>query len=77
MNFQEKLLKFIFTTNHVFCTNEVNIVFLMQLSVAAICLFVILPLNLVGTVLGRNMAGTPDYPCRINTVPRPIPEKKW
>ncbi|CAB4011330.1 Transmembrane 9 superfamily member 3 [Paramuricea clavata] len=51
--------------------------FTSMLSVAAICLFVILPLNLVGTVLGRNMAGTPDYPCRINTVPRPIPEKKW
>ena len=61
----------------------------------------ILPLTLVGTVLGeftnhknnssfktqametfcnfsgRNLAGTPDYPCRINAVPRPIPEKKW
>lgn len=42
-----------------------------------ICLFVILPLTLVGTVLGRNLAGQPDYPCRINAVPRPIPEKKW
>jgi transmembrane 9 superfamily protein 3 len=31
----------------------------------------------VGTVLGRNLAGQPDYPCRINAVPRPIPEKKW
>lgn len=51
--------------------------FTSMLSVAAICLFVILPLNLVGTVLGRNMAGTPDHPCRVNTVPRPIPEKKW
>ena len=35
------------------------------------------PLTLVGTVLGRNLSGTPDYPCRINAVPRPIPEKKW
>lgn len=32
---------------------------------------------MVGTVLGRNLAGQPDYPCRINAVPRPIPEKKW
>ena len=31
----------------------------------------------VGTVLGRNLAGQPDYPCRVNAVPRPIPEKKW
>lgn len=40
-------------------------------------MFVILPLNLVGTVLGRNLSGQPSYPCRINAVPRPIPEKKW
>ena len=48
-----------------------------MVAVASICLFVILPLTLVGTVLGRNLSGTPDYPCRINAVPRPIPEKKW
>ena len=47
------------------------------MAVASICIFVILPLTLVGTVLGRNLAGTPDYPCRVNAVPRPIPEKKW
>jgi len=51
--------------------------FTTMIAVAAICIFVILPLTLVGTVLGRNLAGTPDYPCRINAVPRPIPEKKW
>ena len=48
-----------------------------MVAVTCICLFVILPLTLVGTVLGRNLAGVPDYPCRINAVPRPIPEKKW
>merc|ERR1712045_971217 len=48
-----------------------------MVAVASICLFVILPLTLVGTVLGRNLSGTPDYPCRVNAVPRPIPEKKW
>lgn len=37
----------------------------------------ILPLTMVGTILGRNLAGTPDAPCRVNAVPRPIPEKKW
>jgi len=46
-------------------------------AVACIIMFVILPLNLVGTVLGRNLSGQPSYPCRINAVPRPIPEKKW
>ncbi|KAH1002937.1 hypothetical protein HUJ04_008961 [Dendroctonus ponderosae] len=48
-----------------------------MVAVICICTFVILPLTLVGTVLGRNLAGQPDYPCRINAVPRPIPEKKW
>lgn len=51
--------------------------YFLQLAVAGICLFVILPLNLVGTILGRNISGQPDNPCRVNTVPRPIPEKKW
>ncbi|XP_075250848.1 transmembrane 9 superfamily member 3-like [Convolutriloba macropyga] len=48
-----------------------------MIAVACICLFVILPLTLVGTILGRNLAGLPDAPCRVNAVPRPIPEKKW
>lgn len=48
-----------------------------MVAVTCICLFVILPLTLVGTVLGRNLAGQPDFPCRVNAVPRPIPEKKW
>ncbi|XP_044737433.1 transmembrane 9 superfamily member 3 [Chrysoperla carnea] len=48
-----------------------------MVAVTCICLFVILPLTLFGSVLGRNLAGTPDYPCRVNAVPRPIPEKKW
>jgi len=39
--------------------------------------FVSVPLTLVGTIVGRNVAGTPDNPCRINPVPRLIPEKKW
>uniref|UniRef100_A0A914V8M1 Transmembrane 9 superfamily member n=1 Tax=Plectus sambesii TaxID=2011161 RepID=A0A914V8M1_9BILA len=51
--------------------------FTIMIAVTCICLFVILPLTLVGTVLGRNLAGQGNYPCRINAVPRPIPEKKW
>lgn len=48
-----------------------------QVAVACIVFFVVLPLTLVGTVLGRNLGGQADYPCRVNAVPRPIPEKKW
>ena len=36
-----------------------------------------MPLNLIGTIVGRNVAGQVELPCRVNTVPRPIPEKKW
>ncbi|KAL5291899.1 TM9SF3 family protein [Megaselia abdita] len=48
-----------------------------MVAVTCICIFVILPLTLVGTVVGRNLDGQPDYPCRVNAVPRPIPEKRW
>ncbi|PKU31213.1 transmembrane 9 superfamily member 3 [Limosa lapponica baueri] len=48
-----------------------------EVAVCCICFFVILPLNLVGTILGRNLSGQPNFPCRVNAVPRPIPEKKW
>ena len=51
--------------------------FTSVLAILAICLFIILPLSLIGTIVGRNVAGQPDNPCRVNTVPRPIPEKKW
>lgn len=45
--------------------------------ITCICLFVILPLTLIGTVLGRNFQGIANNPCRVNAVPRPLPEKKW
>ncbi|XP_065199205.1 transmembrane 9 superfamily member 3-like [Sycon ciliatum] len=51
--------------------------FTSMLAVFTICLFVVLPLTLSGTVLGRSVSGRASYPCRVNTVPRPIPEKKW
>ncbi|XP_071808537.1 transmembrane 9 superfamily member 3-like [Asterias amurensis] len=48
-----------------------------MVAVTCICFFVILPLTLVGTIVGRAIAGQPNFPCRVNAVPRPIPEKKW
>eukprot|EP00943_MAST-04B_sp_MAST-4B-sp1_P009263 g9263.t1 len=44
------------------------------ITVVAIWLFVSLPLNLGGTILGRQWSGKSDWPCRINAFPRPIPE---
>lgn len=39
--------------------------------------FISFPLVLFGTVVGRNWNGTPDTPCRVKTIPRPIPEAPW
>ena len=43
----------------------------------AIWAFVSGPLVLLGTVLGRNWAGTPDAPCRVKSIARPIPPRPW
>jgi transmembrane 9 superfamily protein 3 len=42
-----------------------------------IWLLVALPLTLGGTILGRQWGGKADWPCRINSFPRPIPETPW
>ncbi|KAJ3675209.1 hypothetical protein LUZ60_004251 [Juncus effusus] len=39
--------------------------------------FIALPLGLLGTVVGRNWSGQPNNPCRVKTIPRPIPQRKW
>jgi transmembrane 9 superfamily member 3 len=39
--------------------------------------FISFPLVSLGTVVGRNWSGAPNNPCRVKTIPRPIPEKKW
>ncbi|KAM7265651.1 hypothetical protein ACFE04_003334 [Oxalis oulophora] len=39
--------------------------------------FISFPLALLGTVVGKNWSGAPNNPCRVKTIPRPIPEKKW
>ena len=48
--------------------------FLMMI---AIWLFVSLPLHIVGTMWGRKMGGNAEFPCRVNALPRPIPEGGW
>ena len=42
----------------------------------AIWLFVSLPLVVAGTMLGRH-TGKADFPCRVNSIPRPIPLTPW
>ncbi|CAF2390625.1 unnamed protein product [Rotaria sp. Silwood2] len=54
-----------------------SIPFTVMLSVAAICLFVILSLTAIGTVFERNINGKINHPCQTNAVLQSIPEKKW
>jgi len=46
-------------------------------AVLAIWVFISYPITFVGTVFGKNWNGHPDNPCRINPVPRRIPDRKW
>eukprot|EP00252_Welwitschia_mirabilis_P021823 TRINITY_DN5713_c0_g2_i1.p1 TRINITY_DN5713_c0_g2~~TRINITY_DN5713_c0_g2_i1.p1 ORF type:complete len:590 (-),score=79.03 TRINITY_DN5713_c0_g2_i1:356-2125(-) len=39
--------------------------------------FVSCPLALLGTIIGRNWTKASDIPCRVKSIPRPIPKKKW
>ena len=47
------------------------------LKMAAIWLFVALPLSVTGTIFGRHTAGKYDPPCRVNAISRPIPQAPW
>ncbi|CAG8609377.1 12513_t:CDS:10 [Funneliformis caledonium] len=51
--------------------------FTIMLAMFAIWLFLVFPLTLLGTILCRNWASRPSFPCRVNPIPRPIPEKIW
>ena len=44
-------------------------------AVLAIFLFIALPLVVIGTLLGRHASPEADFPCRVNSLPRPIPER--
>ena len=47
------------------------------LMVLLIWVFLSVPLCVMGTILGRNWSGAPDFPCRVNAIPRLIPDKRW
>jgi len=51
--------------------------FMTLLELAGIEGFIVLPLHIFGTIVGRQLSGNYEYPCRINAIPRPIPTKKW
>jgi len=43
----------------------------------AVFLFGSMPLSLLGTFAGRSQAQPGDFPCRVNSMHRPIPNDKW
>ena len=38
---------------------------------------IVLPLHILGTIVGRQVSGRVEYPCRVNVQKRPIPTKRW
>ncbi|KAI8848725.1 hypothetical protein BC829DRAFT_417338 [Chytridium lagenaria] len=48
-----------------------------MIAVLCIWIFCVFPLVLMGVILGRNWSGDPNFPCRINPIPRPIPDQIW
>jgi transmembrane 9 superfamily member 3 len=48
-----------------------------MVKVFAIWFFVSFPLVVAGTLVGRHLGGKNDFPCRVNTIPRPIPNGPW
>ena len=43
----------------------------------ALWLFASCPLVLLGTLIGRSTTVPGDFPCRVNTLRRPIPDSRW
>lgn len=48
-----------------------------MIAILSIWIFLVFPLTLLGSIVGRNWAGKPSFPTRVNPIPRPIPEKPW
>jgi len=68
---------FLLNTVAIFYHSLAAIPFGTMVVVFLIWAFISFPLALLGTVVGRNWSGVPDNPCRVKTIPRPIPQKKW
>ncbi|GES73084.1 transmembrane 9 superfamily member 3 [Rhizophagus clarus] len=61
----------------VYYSSSRAIPFTVMLAMFAIWSFLVFPLTLLGAILCRNWANQPSFPCRVNPIPRPIPEKVW
>lgn len=61
----------------VYYSSSRAIPFTAMLAIFATWLFLAFPLTFLGAILCRNWASQPNFPCRVNPIPRPIPEKIW
>lgn len=58
--------------------NTVNTIpFTTVLEIALLWLFVSFPLCVTGSMFGRHWGGKGNFPCRVNSIPRQIPEGAW
>ena len=51
--------------------------FSTMLAVCAIWLFLVVPLTILGSLIGRQWSKQTEFPVRVNSIPRPIPERAW
>lgn len=51
--------------------------FSVMMKMVAIWIFASLPLSVAGTIFGRHWMGKFEPPCRVNSIPRPIPQAPW
>lgn len=70
-------IAFVLNTIAIFQQSLAAVPFGSIVVVLLIWMFVSFPLCLLGTVVGRNWAGSPDNPCRVKRIPSPIPDKPW
>lgn len=52
-----------------------TIPFATMIKLFMLWLFGYIPLVTVGTIFGRSWSGFVDIPCKVNAIPRPIPQK--
>lgn len=58
--------------------NTINAIpFIVILKVFGLWCFVSVPLCVIGTLLGRHAGSKQSFPCRVNSIPRPIPDASW
>lgn len=51
--------------------------FLAVVKILLVWLLLAFPLCVIGSMFGRHWGGKGNFPCRVNSIPRPIPQGVW